>query len=139
MTDNRTERQRSFCMSQIKSRDTRPELIVRRYLHSIGLRYSLHSPKLPGKPDLTLRKYRCVVFVNGCFWHGHFSCKYAKIPKSNNEFWNDKIEKNKIRDQANIIKLQRLGWRVFTIWECELKSDEAHITLEMLGQRILSG
>ena len=107
-------------MSAIRSGDTKPEMLVRRYLHSQGFRYGLHNHTLPGSPDIVLRKYKTVIFINGCFWHSHEGCKYYRLPKSNIEFWQNKIERNRQRDIETIEALKTKGWRVITIWECEL-------------------
>lgn len=124
MTDIKTSEERSRNMAAIKSTDTRPEMLVRRYLHSMGWRYRLHSKKLPGKPDIVMRRFMTVIFVNGCFWHGHRGCKYYRLPKSNTEFWEQKIEQNRLRDERDILALTELGWRVIVIWECELRNGE---------------
>lgn len=121
MTDKFSKETRSYNMSQIKSKDTKPEILVRKYLFSNGFRYKLHDNKLPGKPDIVLPKYRSVIFVNGCFWHGH-KCKVGKRkPKSNTEYWYKKIDNNILRDKKNIRLLKKEGWRILTIWECEIK------------------
>ena len=112
---------RSYNMSRIRGKDTKPEEIVRKYLFSQGLRYRKNVPELPGKPDIVLPKYRATVFVNGCFWHHHEGCRYFRWPASNAEFWRMKIGKNVERDQKNINDLRCLGWRVIVVWECELK------------------
>lgn len=117
-----TPEQRHKCMAAIKGKDTKPEMLVRRYLHACGFRYSLHCKKLPGSPDLVFRSLRTVIFIHGCFWHGHEKCKYYRLPKSNTEFWRDKVEQNRQRDSAVIQELESKGWRVFIIWECELKN-----------------
>ena len=122
MTDIMTPEQRHKCMAAIKEKDTKPEMLVRRYLHACGFRYSLHCKKLPGSPDLVFRSLRTVIFIHGCFWHGHENCKYYRLPKSNTEFWRDKVEQNRQRDSAVIQELESKGWRVFIIWECELKN-----------------
>lgn len=114
---------RSRMMAGIRGKDTKPELIVRKYLHSRGFRYRLHVKELPGKPDIVLSKYRAVVFVHGCFWHQHQGCKYATKPKTQREFWNNKLSENIKRDGYSLEALKGLGWRVFVIWECELKKD----------------
>lgn len=116
--------QRSRCMSAIKSNDTKPEMLVRKYLHGMGLRYGLHNKKLPGSPDIVLRKYKTVIFINGCFWHGHDNCRYYRLPKSNIEFWQTKINRNRERDKRDIEALRKRGWRVIVIWECELRTKE---------------
>ena len=111
-------------MAAIKSNDTKPEMLVRRYLHAAGFRYGLHNKKLPGSPDIVMRRFKTVIFVHGCFWHGHENCKYYRLPKSNIEFWQSKIERNRARDERDIEALQKLGWRVIIIWECELKTEK---------------
>lgn len=122
MTDVMTPKQRSRCMAAIKGKDTKPELIVRKYLFSRGLRFRIQVRKLPGNPDIVLPKYKTVVFVNGCFWHGHEGCKYFRLPKSNVEFWREKIERNIERDRDTIQALLDLGWKVIRVWECELRN-----------------
>jgi DNA mismatch endonuclease, patch repair protein len=138
MTDNRTVEQRSFCMKQIRSKNTTPEMIVRKYLHKNGFRYSLHNKKLPGKPDITLRKYGKVIFVHGCYWHGHKNCENAKTPKSNKEFWIEKIKKNQTRDATILENLQELNWKVISIWECQLKKNRTEETLKELVDKIVN-
>ncbi len=113
-------------MSGIRGKDTKPELLVRTYLHARGFRYRLHSINLPGKPDLVFPKYRTVLFVHGCFWHRHENCKYAATPKTNSAFWIKKLSANRDRDRKNQSLLQALGWRVLTIWECEV--GELHLS-----------
>ena len=122
MADVMTPEQRSHCMAAIKGKDTKPEMIVRKYLFSRGLRYRVQVRKLPGNPDIVLAKYKTVVFVNGCFWHGHEGCKYFRLPKSNVEFWKEKIERNIVRDRESTQALLNLGWRVIRVWECELRN-----------------
>lgn len=122
MTDIMTKEERSRCMSAIKGKNTKPELLVRRYLFSRGLRFRIHVKKLPGNPDIVLPKFKTVIFVNGCFWHGHRGCRYFHIPKSNVQFWEMKINRNVARDEKNTAELEAMGWRVFRIWECELKT-----------------
>ena len=121
MTDKMTPEQRSRCMAAVKGKDTKPEMIVRKYLFSKGLRYRLHDKKLPGCPDIVLKKYKTAIFIDGCFWHGHEGCKYFKMPRSNEFFWEQKIRRNKARDIANEYVLQTEGWRVIRVWECEIK------------------
>lgn len=118
MADVVTPADRSRMMSKIKGANTKPERLVRSFLHALGLRFRLHGRKLPGKPDLVFPKYRCVVFVHGCFWHRHPGCKYAYNPKSNVEFWQKKFEENTSRDSRNISELREKGWRVLVVWEC---------------------
>ena len=138
MADTMTPEQRSRCMSAVKGKDTKPEMIVRRYLFSKGLRFRLHVRSLPGNPDIVLPKYKTVVFINGCFWHGHEGCKYYRLPKSNVEFWESKITNNKSRDVQNEIKLKELGWRVIRIWECEIRRvQDREQSLEKLYHQIL--
>lgn len=125
MPDKLTPEQRRRCMSRIRGKDTKPEILVRRGLHARGFRFRLQERKLPGRPDLTLPKYGVAVMVNGCFWHGHEGCRYATRPQSNSEFWNAKIARNRHRDEVTGAHLEALGWTVITVWECELKGKEA--------------
>ena len=122
MVDSVSRNERSRIMALIKSKNTKPEKLLRSLLHHQGLRFQLHKKELPGKPDIIFPKYQAVIFINGCFWHGHpdSSCKLARIPKSNEGFWRSKIEGNRSRDNANKKKLTDLGWRVLTVWECSL-------------------
>lgn len=129
MTDVHNNSTRSYNMSRIKAKDTKPEMLVTKYLHAEGLRYRLHNTKLPGKPDLTFSKYHMVIFVNGCFWHGHQECKYFVLPKTRTDWWKEKIEETKIRDQKTLDDLKVLGWNSLTIWECELKPMKRNTTL----------
>lgn len=130
--DKLTKEQRHRCMSAIKGKGTKPELLVRKFLFSRGFRYRLNYPRLPGHPDIVLRKYRTVIFVNGCFWHGHQGCKYYTLPKTNIEFWKNKIERNRNRDLADRQKIVSMGWHCITIWECQLKPKVRQQTLEAL-------
>ena len=109
-------------MAAIKGKDTKPEMIVRKYLFSRGLRFRVQVRKLPGTPDIVLPKYKTVIFVNGCFWHGHEGCNYFRLPKSNVEFWKGKIERNIERDRESTLALLDLGWKVIRVWECELRN-----------------
>lgn len=127
---------RSYNMSQIKAKDTKPEEIVRKYLFSKGFRYRKNVKQLPGTPDIVLKKYHTVIFVNGCFWHGHKDCKHFVWPKSNSEFWKNKIETNILRDKRNIEELKKLGWHICVIWECKLKKSIAEETLKDLANEI---
>ena len=136
--DIHDKKTRSYNMSQIKSQSTKPEKVVRKYLFTHGFRYRKNDRRLPGTPDIVLPKYRTVIFVNGCFWHGHNQCRYFVIPKSNTEFWVDKINKNIARDAVNTDKLVSLGWNVITIWECELKKDKREDTLLTLLHKLES-
>jgi DNA mismatch endonuclease, patch repair protein len=122
MVDSLTPQERSERMSRIRGKNSKPELTLRRILHSLGLRYRLHGSKLPGKPDLVFPRYKTVVFVHGCFWHRHDGCKIATTPKSNTKFWMEKFDRNVTRDANVNAALIAGGWRVFVIWECELSS-----------------
>lgn len=125
-------------MSRIKGKDTKPELLVRKFLFSQGFRYRLHDKKLPGKPDVILPKYKTVIFVNGCFWHGHEGCKYFVVPKTRTEWWLNKINTTIANDKKVVSALQNLGWRVIIIWECELKKEKAENTLSQLVKKIIA-
>lgn len=109
-------------MAAIKGKDTKPEMIVRKYLFSRGMRFRVQVRKLPGTPDIVLPKYKTAIFVNGCFWHGHEGCKYFRLPKSNVEFWKEKIERNIERDRESMQALLDLGWKIIRVWECELRN-----------------
>ena len=137
MSDVHTPATRSYNMSQIKGKNTKPELLVRQYLHAQGLRYRLHDKKLPGKPDVVLPKYKTVVFVHGCFWHKHEGCRYFVVPKTRTEFWLNKIGKNVINDERQQAELTAAGWKVLTVWECELKPAVREATLEALTAAIV--
>ena len=121
MTDIKSSKARSYNMSQIHGIDTRPELIVRKFLFARGFRYRLHVRKLPGKPDIVLTKLKTIIFVNGCFWHAHEGCSYFVWPQNNAIFWKEKILGNAQRDRENIKKLESMGWKVITLWECQIK------------------
>lgn len=127
--DKLTPEQRSRTMSRIRSRNTKPELLVRRYLYAHGFRYRVNVKTLPGTPDIALRKYHTAIFINGCFWHGH-SCLNGKRPKTNTEFWVRKILRNQERDEEVRVKLRQLGWRTMVIWECQLTPKRREKTLE---------
>ena len=116
-----TPEKRHETMSHIRGKDTRPEVIVRKYLFSKGLRYRKNDRRLPGHPDMVFPKYRKVLFVNGCFWHGHEGCRYFRLPSTNVPFWKAKIERNRERDARVVKELQELGWEVITVWECEIR------------------
>ncbi len=117
-------------MSRIKAKDTKPELLVRKYLFSKGFRYRVNVKNLSGKPDIVLPKYKTVIFIHGCFWHGHEGCRYFVIPKTRTEWWTEKIRKNKERDQTKHLALRQTGWNVMTVWECQLKPATREATLE---------
>ena len=137
MPDILTPAQRHKCISRIRGKDTKPEILVRRGLHARGFRFRLQERKLPGRPDMTLPKYGVALMVNGCFWHGHKGCRYATKPKSNSEFWEAKIKRNQHRDEVTAAHLEALGWTVITIWECELRGkDAAHTRIDRLAIEI---
>lgn len=136
MADVHDKDTRSYNMSRISGKDTKPEIMVRKFLHSNGFRYSLHRKDLPGKPDLVLPKYNSVIFVHGCFWHAHEDCKYFKIPETRTDWWKQKLYANKERDEKHIQKLEEMGWSVIVVWECELKNDKAIETLRRLQVKI---
>lgn len=123
-------------MSSIRGSNTRPELMVRRYLHGAGLRFRLHGSKLPSRPDIVLPQYRAVVLVHGCFWHRHEGCRFATTPATRSEFWRDKFRRNVTRDRRDELLLRTAGWRVFTVWECEAANEEV---LDRLFFCIVSG
>lgn len=136
MADVHTPEQRSYNMSRIHSKNTKPEELVRKFLFSQGFRYRKNDARLPGKPGIVLPKYKTVVFVNGCFWHGHEGCRYFVWPKNNAEFWKEKITGNIQRDKRNHRLLEEQGWRVIEIWECEPKKKSAQDRLEHLAQEL---
>ena len=121
MSDTLSQTQRSYNMSRIRGKNTKPEILVRKGLHARGFRFRLHNKKLPGCPDIVLPKYGVAIMVNGCFWHGHKGCRYATKPKTNIEFWETKIARNRHRDEVTTAHLEALGWHVITVWECELR------------------
>ncbi|MDE7453509.1 MAG: very short patch repair endonuclease [Clostridia bacterium] len=129
---------RSYNMSMIKGKQTKPEELVAKYLFSRGVRYRRNVKTLPGKPDIVLKKYKTVVFVNGCFWHLHEGCRYFVWPENNKEFWKDKLLKNKERDIAVRETLEKSGWKVLVVWECDLKHDSRENTLAHVYDDIVS-
>lgn len=135
--DNHSKEIRSYNMSRIRSTGSKPEEIVRKYLFSKGLRYRKNVNVLPGKPDIVLPKYRTIVFVNGCFWHGHSNCKYFVMPKSNTEYWQNKISKRIMKDTETYDKLTEMGWNVLIIWECQLKKPTREKALKYLYYNII--
>lgn len=137
MTDNRTKEQRSYNMSMIRSTNTKPEMLVRKFLFKNGFRYSLHSKKLSGKPDIVLPKYNSIIFVHGCFWHGHSNCRNAKIPINNKNFWVNKIVSNSERDKRNMSALKKEGWKIYILWECQLTKNKIEKTLNKLLRKLL--
>ncbi len=134
--DPLTKEQRHRCMAAIRSKDTKPELLVRKFLFGRGFRYRLNHSRLPGHPDLVLRKYRTVIFVNGCFWHGHEGCKNFRLPKTNVDFWSAKIVRNRVRDREEQQTLAKMGWHCITVWECQLKPSVRKQTLEALAHTL---
>lgn len=136
MADVHSPETRSFNMSQIKGKNTKPEELVRRYLFSHGFRYRKNVSTLPGKPDIVLPKYKTCIFVNGCFWHKHEGCRYFVWPKNNAEFWKKKITGNVERDLCQQNELRLLGWNVMVIWECELKKDRFNETMASVADKL---
>ncbi len=132
MTDVHDKKTRSYNMSRIKGRDTKPEILVRRFLHKNGFRFRLNDSKLPGKADIVLPKYKTVIFINGCFWHGHENCKYFVVPKTKTDWWLDKINRTKKRDLLKIKELESLDYCVKVIWECELKTGKIDLVFNDL-------
>lgn len=136
MTDVHNKATRSYNMSRIRSKDTKPEMLVRKFLHAQGFRYRLHAKHLPGKPDIVLPKYKTVILVHGCFWHGHEGCRYFVTPKTRTEWWLEKIKKNISNDSIKRKILEEAGWKVIQIWECDLKPDRKENTLAELAKII---
>jgi len=132
MADVHSKAIRSYNMSKIKAKDTKPEMLVRRFLHKNGFRYRIHVKDLPGKPDIVLPKYKTVILIHGCFWHGHEGCNYFVIPKTRTDWWLKKINKNKAKDDLNKQLLVAKGWNVIEIWECDLKKSVVECTLNLL-------
>ncbi|GAB2027977.1 very short patch repair endonuclease [Lactovum odontotermitis] len=137
MTDKISKETRSRNMSHIHSKNTKPEILVRKYLFRKGLRYRLYDKRFPGKPDLVFPKYKTVIFVNGCFWH-HHDCNEGTIPKSNTEYWNEKFNKNHERDLKNYQDIKKMGWSIIVVWECELKKDRQNETLLSIYKKIIA-
>ena len=143
MSDVHDKQTRSYNMSQIKSKDTKPEILVRKFLFANGFRYKLYDKKLPGKPDIVLPKYKTVIFVHGCFWHGHKNlpdrqagCKYFVVPKTRTKWWLNKINANKANDENAVNALRKDGWKVITVWECKLKPAKLKKTFEKILFRL---
>lgn len=134
MPDVHDKETRSYNMSRIRSKDTKPEMLVRKFLFKAGLRYKLHDKSLPGKPDLVFPKYKTVLFIHGCFWHGHEGCKYFVVPKTRTEWWLEKISGNIANDRKNFEKLKNIGWKIIEVWECALKPKVVQETLNKLIQ-----
>lgn len=136
MADVLTPAQRHLNMSHNRGKDTKPELLVRQYLHRRGLRFRLHTKELPGKPDIVLSKYKTVVFVHGCFWHRHPGCRYTTTPATRVDFWANKFSRNVANDERQQAELTSMGWKVLTIWECELKKAVRNDSLQKLFAKI---
>ena len=137
MADKLSSTQRKYCMSRIRGKNTKPEILVRKGLHARGFRFRLHNKKLPGRPDIVLPKYGVAIMVNVCFWHGHKGCQYATKPKTNVAFWETKIARNRHRDEVTMAHLWALGWHVVTIWECELRgASSVALRLDELAEEI---
>jgi len=132
MTDVHSPVVRSYNMSQIKGKNTKPEILVRKFLFSKGFRYLIHDKRLPGKPDIVFPGRKTVIFIHGCFWHGHQGCKYFVVPKTRTEWWFNKIKSNAQKDADNLSELMEFGWKIITIFECELKKDKFNQTLDQL-------
>jgi DNA mismatch endonuclease (patch repair protein) len=137
MADVHDKATRSYNMSRIKGKDTKPEMLVRKFLHAQGFRYRLHVKNLPGKPDIVLPRHKTVIFIHGCFWHGHEHCKYYVIPKTRTEWWVNKINSNIFNDTKAIKALKKEGWKVIVLWECGLKSNKIKLTLAKLPGKIV--
>src|SRR5580658_6923871 len=135
MADVHSAETRSYNMSQIRAKNTKPELLVRKFLFSNGFRYKLHDRKLPGRPDIVLPKYKTVIFIHGCFWHGHKDCKYFVVPKTRTNWWLDKISGNKSNDLKSTKLLKKEGWKIIAIWECQLKASKIKKCLDNLLKR----
>lgn len=133
MPDVLTPTQRHKCMSRICSKATKPEIAVRRWLWAHGYRYRLNVKSVPGTPDIVMRKYRTAIFVNGCFWHGHEGCSKFVMPKSNIDFWRNKIENNRKRDQQNYQLLVEAGWQIVVVWECDLTKEKLETTMQSVA------
>ena len=137
MADTVSKEKRSEIMSHVTGKETKPEIIVRKYLFARGLRYRKNVKRLPGTPDIVFPKYKTAVFVNGCFWHGHKGCKYSHLPSTNLEYWEKKIADNLERDERKKCELEELGYRVLTVWQCQLKTKVKDCNLEKLYDEIV--
>jgi DNA mismatch endonuclease (patch repair protein) len=136
MADVHSPEVRSYNMSMIRGKNTKPEIIVRKFLHSKGFRFRLHKKELQGKPDIVLPKFKTVIFIHGCFWHGHKNCKYFVVPKTRTKWWLNKIEGNKQTDKRNNLKLKKAKWKIITLWECQLRPKKVLRTLVILESKI---
>jgi DNA mismatch endonuclease (patch repair protein) len=138
MADVHSKETRSYNMSRIRSKDTKPEMLVRKFLHKNGFRYRLHVKNLPGKPDIVLPKYKTVIFIHGCFWHGHEGCVKAALPVTRTDWWQEKIQKNTSNDQKSEDTLCALGWKIYSVWGCELAKTRLNNTLSRLLAKLNS-
>lgn len=136
MADEHDKVTRSYNMSQIRATNTKPEMLVRKFLHAQGFRYKLHDKKLPGRPDIVLPKHKTVIFIHGCFWHGHDNCRYYVVPKTRTDWWLNKITGNKANDAKAIKALKKEGWKIITLWECNLRSVKLERTRSVLLQKL---
>ena len=136
MADVHSKAIRSYNMSQIKGKDTTPEILVRKYLFAEGFRYRIHQNKLPGKPDLVFPKLKKIVFIHGCYWHGHEKCKYFVPPKTKTKWWLKKIDSNKKRDDRNVKDLKKLGWKVLIVWQCQLTPEKRNSTFSSIKKKL---
>lgn len=136
MADVHDKQTRSYNMSQIKSGNTKPEMLVRKFLHANGFRYILHNKKLPGKPDIVLTKHKTIIFIHGCFWHGHADCRYYVVPKTRTDWWLNKINTNKVNDAKAVKALKKDGWQIITVWECNLKPPSVEKILNALVAKL---
>ena len=136
MADVHNKQTRSYNMSRIRAAHTRPEMLVRKFLHANGYRYSLHKKDLPGRPDIVLTRYKTIVLVHGCFWHGHTNCKYYVVPKTRTAWWQNKIQTNKSNDEKAVKLLRKAGWKIITVWECNLKPGKLEKTLASLLKKL---
>lgn len=133
-TDVHSPETRSYNMSRIRGKNTKPEMKLRSLLHGEGYRFRLHDPRLPGKPDIVLPKYRTAIFVNGCFWHRHEGCRYCSTPRTREEFWKKKFSETVLRDKKKIQQLEESGWKALIIWECELKDDPQSVLSRLIKE-----
>ncbi len=138
MADVHDKATRSYNMSRIRAKNTRPEMLVRHFLHAQGFRYKLHDKKLPGKPDIVLPKYKTVIFIHGCFWHGHKSCKYFVVPKTRTKWWLNKINSNIANDTKAEKALKKEGWKIINLWECDLRPIKIEMTFSRLSKKLAS-
>lgn len=139
MTDVHSSKVRSYNMSRIRSKDTKPEISVRKRLFAEGFRYRLHSKSLPGKPDMVFPKFKAALFIDGCFWHGHSGCRFFKLPATRQEWWSQKIRGNRVNDKTKRELLRNSGWRIIQVWECKLKKNNFERSIKRIIKELLSG